>query len=542
LKAEDVRAGELSPQQRLDGARARLADPSDSLVKRARAWFGHRDVERACVELAPGLRGPFAAVLSEDWPGTGEDVDHACVAVAEALVHELAERDASLDLLADAIRFLVGIGHRHFCDALLRRLDRDPAADSWRAMLTSPPADALAWLHSYDGGSHVALALEEAAARAFPRPPDGLLDDLHTHASFNAVGRLHLELVYRLDPRAAAEMICGLPSDDLVRGACRLLVQWGVDEPALIRTLSPPACGLFLAAFAADVDFELQRRAPRAHTPHPMTIADIEEHARYAEEVEGAYAARYADLAQALSERQDDDRMLGPWLAFLAGRRRRVFVTAAHVHPGQEFVPLRSSARVFVERHRAVSFAGTPTTPAVLLARAILLEAAPGDSDVACSIWEDWTALLVSAHPSLRTDDEVTAQVMGWVLAQCSTPDGTWRRTAQRIQPRARSYERSPWGEIDVVASVVVSAGCAAAELERAGEALWRDAFAMAIRHFLVVADRDRDHPSRLLPAWLFHVFTRVFGPDDVELSTLLQRLPTAELVKDARNVMLRGR
>jgi len=541
LKAEGAQASELDLSRRIEEARSRFTDPSDSLVKRACGWFSHRDVERACIELTPKLHGPFAAVLSEEWPNTDEDADHACVAVAEALVHELAERNASLELLADATRFLVGIGHCYFCEAFLRRLEQDPSASSWRALLISPPVDPLAWLHSYDRGSHLALALEESAARAFPRPPDALLEDLRPRTSFNTVGQLHLELAYRLDPCAAAEMICGLPTDDLVGAAHHLLILLGADVPNLIRTLSPPACGLFLAAFAVDVDSELQGRAPRAHTPHPMRMVDVENHERYSEEVEGAYAARYAHLARALTERQDGDRMLGPWLTFLARRRGRVIVTGAHVHPGQELVPLRSSARVFVEGGRAISFAGTPTTPAVLLARATLLEAAPGAPDVARSLWEDWTALLVSAHPSLRTDDEITAHVMGRVLAQCLTPHETWRCTAKRIQPQVRSYERWPWNTIDVVTSVVIAAGAAAEALEREGEALWREAFAMSVRHFLVAADRGREDLPRLLPAWLFHCFTRVFGADSGELLLLLQRLPTAELMKDAHNKMLCG-
>lgn len=537
MNLEDVQSAGIGVQPRSD--EERLGDStSDLLVTRARAWFVHRDPQLACMELSEDLRRPFAAILSEEHPGTDENAKRACLAVAEALAHELAVREASLSLLVDVARFLVDVGRQYFCDTLLRQIEKDRAASSWPAMLTAPPTDALAWLNRWRARDGIALVLKEEADRAFPRPPDGLLKTSYNHASFNEVGVLHLELAYRLAPRATAEMICGLPADQLAWDACHLLTQWGIDWLALIATLSPPACGLFLAAFVDDVDSELQRRAPRADIPHPMTRANAEARERFVEWVEGSYAAKYAAVATALSERQDGGRMLGPWLAFLARRNGPPLTIAAYVHPEQDRVPLRISIRVFAEHGRTPSFTGTQMAPAVLVARAMLLEAAPGNTALADSIWADWTALLLSDATELHTDYGSTAQVMGWVLAQCSEPHESWRRTARRIQPQARVYERLPWDQIDVVTNVVISAAIAAVQMGSDGESIWGEAFTMAIRHSLVAPTRGFDDPARTLPLWFFHDVARVFGENHVELLEMMKRLPTDELRSKAREML----
>jgi len=250
-------------------------------------------------------------------------------------------------------------------------------------------------------------------------------------------------------------------------------------------------------------------------------------------------SALFASVAAVLLSRPDGDRLLGPWLYYLAERRQRAAARSRDGAQGVTWTALHAAAAVIGERGAQVDLGTVPSTADRLLVEALILLARPDDRGGAAAVWQRWIDLLGTSDESFRFADDADWWHAGAMLARCDDPLATWTAAVRRLQPALRAYERDVSSRIDLVPSLVMAAVWAAEHLGTSGHALWNAASRLANRHYLVVGLHDLPGAISLeLPAFPFRSFRAVFGEDEPALGAALATLPDDDLVRRAQTLV----
>jgi len=501
-------------RRRLEGARDRLATDPHELVARVRRWHRDRDLDGATTSLPVALEAALRAVLTEDRPEADANGDLVTVAVAEAIAQELAAGRAELDVFDAAGAYITGPGGPHFLESFAGLVRAQPGG-AWRAVLEAPPLDPMRWLRPWDQRSGNADGLADEAAHNVPRPPAALLHDGMPLRGLSRAAERQLALLQQIDPRAALEFAAGLPWNALAFGACDELTLPPLDSlPSLVADVSTVASGLLLGRITRHVEM-----------PPLEPGTDL--------------SALFASVAAVLLSRPDGDRLLGPWLYYLAERRQRAAARSRDGAQGVTWTALHAAAAVIGERGAQVDLGTVPSTADRLLVEALILLARPDDRGGAAAVWQRWIDLLGTSDESFRFADDADWWHAGAMLARCDDPLATWTAAVRRLQPALRAYERDVSSRIDLVPSLVMAAVWAAEHLGTSGHALWNAASRLANRHYLVVGLHDLPGAISLeLPAFPFRSFRAVFGEDEPALGAALATLPDDDLVRRAQTLV----
>lgn len=440
--------------------------------------------------LPPKLATSLASQLLDGYAGTTPEADQATVVIAEALARDALNKEPSLDALSRASALLERLGSEHFVRSMIAGVKAsEDRSTAWRAVLCAAPPDASQW---------VDIPFRDVPLRA---GTDTIPDDAPIRHLLSSAILMQLRIGSVVDPVGTLEMLARIKSTEIARAACwAILGALGFDP---LSTATPAACGLLLSVMARV----------------------------FAEEADtAAFEEKHLSIMRALVRRDDAEKFVGCWLAYLAAR-----LTRHYVGPSRMMTTLEKAARVVAAGRLQVSFREEEGASA-FRARAILLDVGNLDGEravQAATIWREWIAYLDSCSVDDLLVDDLTAELMGWVLGQTHAWGDIWRETTVRLARRMRQYEWNPYTAVDVARLIVIGAARAAKEQGDSQGVLVQHVLDAAVRRYCVVDGagwRDADVSLK----HILDVIRQYYRTNPSIWDAVSRRLPTATLISES--------
>ncbi len=413
-------------------------------------------------------------------------------------------------------------------DALLASWSRAGNAAAWAVELRRPPPDWSLWFASYDRRRVTSEALTNRAAEWAARGPDRMFD-AHRHLSPTSdVARLHLLALFELDPRGAIEWVASLPLQDMVWAGAHQ-IDLSTKSALIDEVLAESSADAVLLVLADTIERQARRASMRGNARRWASGAGSppDENESPAE-----LRLRHRTIAGLLVSRADAGAMLGPWMRTLVRYVDRASGVVADPASGRIAQIAMNEVELALEIAEPVNLAPAPSLDTACVTARIVADRGNLHAEVH---WAEWGQLVIAEHDSLFATHAAQWRIAGWALCNVGDPLVAWLDAARSLEPvsrrRTRGYSERP----QPVPHLVMPGIFAAMHIGSVAAPLWRSAYELARRLFLLDGGATADTIEHSLCADVFVAFRRVFGADDRLLDELLAQLPTDKHVISAR-------